>query len=180
MQATISHIVCDAPFVQSTRYDEWKQDMDRLQSADPSVTLDAINGFLTVGFNPLEVTGSLPDLNQLDENIKDIYDGYVRDFHNTLDDPAIKETIKMLEPEDKSIVERFQEGTLQLDSMYAPKLKGILSTLFSGITPVEITKSDLTHLFSRAMTPEEAKAAFCQLVDSSSRGKNHPRIIMTF
>jgi hypothetical protein len=178
--ATISHIVCDAPFVQSTRYDEWKQDMDRLQPADPSVTLDAIKRVPYRGFNPLEVTGSLPDLNQLDENIKDIYDGYVHDFHNTLDDPAIKETIKMLEPEDKSIVERFQEGTLQLDSMYAPKLKGILSTLFSGITPVEITKSDLTHLFSRAMTPEEAKAAFCQLVDSSSRGKNHPRIIMTF
>ena len=86
----------------------------------------------------------------------------------------------MLEPEDKSIVERFQNGQIQLDNMYAPKLRGILTTLYSGITPVEITQSDLTHIFSRAMSPEEAKAAFNQLIENSSRGKNHPRIILKF
>lgn len=179
-EAMICRIVCDAPFVQSTRYDEWEQQMNKLQPLDPNVTLDAVKRNPYRGFNPLESNGILPDLNQLADNIKDIYEGYVQDFHDTLDDPAMKATINMLEPEDKTTVERFQSGQIQLDTTYAPLLKRILTTLFGGITPVEISQSDLSHIFSRAMSPDDAKAAFNELITSRTAGKNHPRVILRF
>jgi len=179
-EATICKMISDAPFVQSTRYDEWQQQMNCLQPADPNVTLDAVKRVPYRGFNPLESNGALPDLNQLSDNIKDIYDGYDKDFHDILEDPSMQSGVEMLEPEDKNIVERFKDGKISLDAMYAPMLKKILSILYRGLTPVEITQSDLARCFSHALSPDDAKAEFNKLIDSRIAGKDNARIIIKF
>ena len=63
---------------------------------------------------------------------------------------------------------------LDVDSM----LKSIISSMYHGLTAVEITQSDLVNCFSRAMSVEDAKAAFNQLVTRLSAGKANPRIIV--
>ena len=174
---TICKMVTDAPFVQSARYDTWRHNMNLLQPSDPQVTLDSIKRTPFRGFNPLEAP-VLPDLNQLAEQIKEIYDSFVKAFNGILEDPAIKSNITILEPDQQSIVNRFMEGQIQLDAMYAPQLKNIISTLYNGLTAVEITSSDLVNCFSRAMSVDDAKSAFNQLITRLSAGKNNPRIII--
>ena len=174
---TICKMVADAPFEQSARYDGWKRNMSLLQPADPQVTLDSIKRTPYRGFNPLEAP-VLPDLNQLAEEIKEIFDSFVTAFQDILEDPAIKKNISILEPEQQSIVNRFISGEVHLDAMYAPQLKNIISALYNGLTAVEITSSDLVNSFSRAMSVDDAKSAFNQLITRLSAGKNNPRIII--
>ena len=174
---TISKIVCDAPFVLSTRFDEWERHMRLLETANPQVTIDAIRRVPFHGFNPKEAQ-ALPDINQLAEDIKEIYNSYVNSFLEILDDPSIADSIEVLDPEQQSIVTRFKNGDIQLDAMYAPQLKSIISSLYHGMTAVEITQSDLVNCFSRAMSVDEAKNAFNELVTRMSSGKANPRIIV--
>ena len=174
---TISQMVCDAPFVLSTRFDEWERNMRRLETANPQVTIDAIRRVPFHGFNPKDAQ-ALPDINQMADDIKDIYAGYVSGFRDILDDPSIANSIDVLDPEQQSIVQRFKSGEIELDAMYAPQLKNIISSMYHGLTAVEITQSDLLSCFSRAMSVEDAKAAFNQLVTRLSAGKANPRIII--
>ena len=111
-------------------------------------------------------------------DIKDIYASYVTGFREILDDPSIASSIDVLDPEQQSIVKRFKDGQIQLDAMYAPQLKSIISSMYHGLTAVEITQSDLVNCFSRAMSVEDAKAAFNQLITRLSAGKANPRIIV--
>lgn len=174
---TICQIVCDAPFVLSTRFDEWERNIKRLEMANPQVNIDAIRRVPFHGFNPKD-TQALPDVNQMTDDIKDIYASYVNSFREILDDPSISSSIEVLDPEQQSIVQRFKEGKIELDAMYAPQLKNIISSMYHGLTAVEITQSDLVSCFSRAMSVEDAKAAFNQLVTRLSAGKANPRIIV--
>lgn len=173
----ICKMVCDAPFVLSTRFDEWEQYMRLLETANPQVTIDAIRRVPFHGFNPKDAR-ALPDINQLADDIKEIYNSYVNSFLEILDDPSVANSIEVLDPEQQSIVTRFKKGEIQLDTIYAPQLKSIISSLYNGITPVEITQSDLINCFSRAMSVEDAKAAFNQLITRLSAGKANPRIII--
>jgi len=174
---TICQIVCDAPFVLSTRFDEWERNMKRLEMANPQVTIDAIRRVPFHGFNPKDAQ-ALPDINQMTDDIKEIYASYVNSFREILDDPSISGSIEVLDPEQQSIVQRFKDGQIELDAMYAPQLKSIISSMYHGLTAVEITQSDLVGCFSRAMSVEDAKAAFNQLVTRLSAGKANPRIIV--
>ena len=115
---------------------------------------------------------------ELAEDIKEIYNSYVNSFLEILDDPSIADSIEVLDPEQQSIVTRFKNGEIQLDAMYAPQLKSIISSLYHGMTAVEITQSDLVNCFSRAMSVDEAKNAFNDLVTRMSSGKANPRIIV--
>lgn len=173
----ICQMVSDAPFVLSTRFDEWERNMRRLEMANPQVTIDAIRRVPFHGFNPREAQ-ALPDINQMTDDIKEIYASYVNSFREILDDPSINGSIDVLDPEQKSIVLRFKAGEIELDGMYAPQLKSSISSLYHGLTAVEITQSDLVNCFSRAMSVEDAKAAFNQLVTRMSAGKANPRIIV--
>lgn len=174
---TISQMVCDAPFVLSTRFDEWERNIRRLETANPKVTIDAIRRTPFHGFNPKDAQ-ALPDINQMADDIKDIYAGYVSGFRDILDDPSIANSIEVLDPEQQSIVKRFKAGEIELDAIYASQLKNIISSMYHGLTAVEITQSDLLSCFSRAMSVEDAKAAFNQLVTRLSAGKANPRIII--
>ena len=174
---TVSKMVCDAPFVLSTRFDEWERFMRSLSMADPHVTIDAIRRVPFHGFNPREAQ-TLPDINQLADDIKEIYASYDKSFHEILDDPSIATGIEVLDPDQQSIISRFKDKKINLDATYAPQLKSIISSLYRGLTAVEITQSDLVNCFSRAMSVDEAKAAFNQLVTRMSAGKSNPRIIV--
>ena len=170
-------MVCDAPFVLSTRFDEWNRNMSHLQLADPHVTIDAIRRVPFHGFNPRDAQ-VLPDINQLADEIKEIYESFAQSFRDTLDDPSIAASIEVLDPEQQDIVKRFKNGQIELDAMYAPQLKSIISSMYQGLTAVEITQADLVNCFSRAMSVEDAIAAFNQLVTRMSAGKSNPRIIV--
>ena len=173
----ICRMVCDAPFVLSAAFDEWQSYADKLQMANPSVTLDAVRRVPFHGFNPLE-TSVLPDINQLAESIKDIYAKFVQAFHETLDDPAIMANIGLLEPAQQTLIKRFKSDDISLDATYAPQLKAIISSLYSGFTAVNITTSDLAACFSRAMNVDDARTAFNDLLNRLTMGKNNPRIIL--
>lgn len=174
---SICQIVCDAPFVLSTRFDEWERNMKRLEQANPQVNIEAIKRVPFHGFNPKD-SQILPDINQLADDIKEIYASYVTSFREILEDPSIASSIDVLDPEQQSIINRFKEGQIELDAMYAPQLKSIISSMYHGLTAVEITQSDLINCFSRAMSVEDAKAAFNQLITRLSAGKANPRIII--
>ena len=174
---TICQMVCDAPFVLSTRFDEWESHIRRLEMANPQVTIEAIRRVPFHGFNPKDAQ-VLPDINQLADDINEIYASYVKGFKEILEDPSIANSIDVLDPEQQSIVHRFQTGEVELDAIYAPQLKNIISSMYHGLTAVEITQSDLVNCFSRAMSVEDAKAAFNQLVTRMSAGKANPRIIV--
>lgn len=171
-------IVCDdirnASFINPTRYDAWLKNMALLKPADPNVSLQSILSIPTApdGFNPTLGNGNLPNLGELKDELNEIYSEYENQFHEALEDPTTKKNRDMLSETEKTTIQQFTDGEIQLNHQYARPLIEIITKLQKSFTKVEIGHDDMVKIFSKPMTKQQAIDALSAYIDSQSHGHN--------
>ncbi len=168
----VCEIVSGASFINPSRYELWKQQLNRLKLANPQVTKQAILSMPTSvdSFNPTVQRTALPDVGQLKDELKDIYDEYLQQFHEALDDPTTSRNRDMLTADEKSLVEHFESGQFTLSRQIARPLMEAIIKLLHNFTKIEITHDDMLRVFSRPMTKQQAIDALAQYIEEKSQG----------
>lgn len=172
-ECLVCHDVHEASFINPALFDSWKQNIDRLRLADPSVTLESIRAVATApdGFSPSAVMPQLPSIGQLADELTDIYNGYLQQFRDALDDPSARRNREMLSADEQSLLQSFEQGSISLTHQYARPLAAVISKMQQHFERIAITHDELAHRFSRPMKVEEAMQAFRALIEEQSRGK---------
>lgn len=168
----VCDIVSDASFVNPMQYDQWKQKSAKLKPADPSVTKQAIMNIPTSadGFNPTIQIGILPSISELEDELDVIFNNYDQQFHDALEDPTTQKNKEMLSDVEKTIIQQFVDGAINLDIQYSRPLLEIIKKLQHSFTRVEIGSAEIAQIFSRPMNKQQALDALAEYIDNKSRG----------
>lgn len=168
----VCDIVSDASFVNPMQYDQWKQKSAKLKPADPSVTKQAIMNIPTSadGFNPTMQIGTLPSIGELEDELDVIFNSYDQQFHDALEDPTTQKNKEMLSDVEKTIIQQFVDGAINLDIQYSRPLLEIIKKLQHSFTRVEIGSAEFAQIFSRPMNKQQALDALAEYIDNKSRG----------
>lgn len=112
----------------------------------------------------------MPELEDLKDELKEIYAEYEQGFHDALEDPTILRNKEMLTQEEKSTIQQFIDGNITLNPQYARILIDIINKLQRSFTKVEINHNEMLKIFSRPMTKQQALDALAAYIDNQSRG----------
>ena len=151
-------IIKNASFINPSRYDNWLR--NAILSVPTSVD----------GFNPAMQKDELPELEDLKDELKEIYAEYEQGFRDVLEDPTILRNKEMLTQEEKSTIQQFIDGNISLNPQYARILIDIINKLQRSFTKVEINHNEMLKIFSRPMTKQQALDALATYIDNQSRG----------
>lgn len=171
------YLVCQdvngAQFINPARFDSWRQRIESLRLADPSVMLESIRSVATApdGFSPAAGVPQLPSIAELDDELTDIYQGYELLFRDALDDPSVQRNREMLSADEQQLLASFQKGNITLTHQYARPLVTVIEKLQHSFHRIDITHDELLSRFSRPMKIEEAVRAFKAIIEEQSRGK---------
>lgn len=177
LKASDNYAVCDivscASFINPSRYDLWKQQLGRLKLANPQVTKQAILSMPTSvdSFNPTIQRNQLPNVSELKDELESIYDDYVALFRDALEDPTTHRNRDLLNNEEKSWVEQFENNKITLNRQSARPLIEAITKLQRNFTKIEISHDDMLRIFSRPMTKQQAIDALTQYIEEKSYGK---------
>ena len=165
-------IIKNASFINPSRYDNWLRKMNLLKVVNSLVNKNAILSVPTSvdGFNPAMQKDELPELEDLKNELKEIYAEYEQGFHDALEDPTILRNKEMLTQEEKSTIQQFIDGNISLNPQYARILIDIINKLQRSFTKVEINHNEMLRIFSRPMTKQQALDALATYIDNQSRG----------
>ncbi len=171
-KSTICEIVSEVPFVNPSRYYSWKEKIGRLKPANPNVTKEAILSMPTSvdSFNPAITTGQLPSFGELKDEQEDIFEDFLAQFKEALEDPTTENNRDMLTSDEKSLVEKFGNDTITLDRHTARPLADAIAKLQRSFTKIEITHEDMLRIFSRPMTKQQAIDALTAYIQQKSQG----------
>lgn len=174
----VCNIVSGASFINPSRYDLWKQKLGLLKLANPQVTKQAILSMPTSvdSFNPTIQRSQLPNVSELKDELETIYDDYVAQFRDALEDPTTRRNRDLLNNEEKSWVEQFENNQITLNRQSARPLIEAITKLQRNFTKIEITHDDMLRIFSRPMTKQQAIDALTQYIEDKSRGKRQEDI----
>lgn len=168
----VCEIVSGASFINPSRYSLWKQDLNRMKLANPQVTKQAILSMPTSvdSFNPTVQHTQLPDVGELKEELNSIYEDYVTQCHDALEDPTTQRNRDLLNNEEKSWVEQFEKNQIMLNRQSARPLIEAITKLQHNFTKIEISHDDMLRIFSRPMTKQQAIDALTKYIEEKSYG----------
>ncbi len=168
----ICDIVCNASFINPSRYDNWLRKMNLLQVVNPNVNRNAILSMPTSvdGFNPTVNREALPSLSELQDELNEIFVEFEQSFHEALEDPTTFKNRELLNDEEKATIDQFNSGVIELNQQYARILIDIISKLQKSFTKIEIGHDEMMKIFSRPMTKQQALDALASYIDKQSRG----------
>lgn len=168
----ICEIVSEASFINPSRYELWKQNLAMLKLANPQVTKQAILSMPTSidSFNPTVQRSQLPDVGELKEELNDIYENYVNEFSEALEDPTTHRNRELLNADEKSLIEQFESEQIKLNRQFARPLIEIINKLQRNFTKIEISHDDMLRIFSRPMTKQQAIDALTEYIEQKSTG----------
>jgi len=95
-------------------------------------------------------------------------------------DPSIKANLEVLDVVSRKLVEGFRDNMVDLEPDNAAKLRKLLSELSKGFEKVELGVRDLSKIFHKPMTIEEAREAFDQFLNEASAGKERAKVRIVF
>ena len=127
-------------------------------------------------FNPTIQRSQLPNVSELKDELETIYDDYVAQFRDALEDPTTRRNRDLLNNEEKSWVEQFENNQITLNRQSARPLIEAITKLQRNFTKIEITHDDMLRIFSRPMTKQQAIDALTQYIEDKSRGKRQEDI----
>ncbi|WP_106830576.1 DUF6079 family protein [Parabacteroides pacaensis] len=168
--------VCDdvhqASFINPSRYVQWLRNVNLLKLANPNVTKQTILSMPTApdGFNPTVQRERLPEISKLQDELEEIYNEYIQQFHDALEDPAIQKNQEMLNTEEKATIQQFTDKIITLDHQYTRPLIDIINKLQRNFMKIEISHDDILRLFSRPMTKHQAIDTLAAYIDQKSQG----------
>lgn len=76
----------------------------------------------------------------------------------------------MLSHQEKTMIQQFADGVIQLNRQYAHPLIEIITKLQRSFTKIEINHGDMLRIFSKPMTKQQAIEALVEYIESQSRG----------
>lgn len=164
--------VHDATFINPSRFDEWKKRLAQLKIVDSRVSREYLTETPVApdGFNPINAKRDLPKIDELTDELAEIYNDYESQFRETLEDPMIRKNLDVLTAEERSLFQQFADGDIELKRPYVRPLVGIIQKLQKSFTRIEISHNDMLRIFSRPMTKDQAIAAFTEYINEKSRG----------
>ena len=175
---SVCEIVSGASFINPAQYEQWKQKLNRLKLANPQVTKQSILYAPTSvdSFNPTTQRSHLPVVGALKDELKGIYEEYVKQFHDAMEEPMTRQNRDVLNNDEKSLVEQFENNQISLNRQFARPLMEAIGKLQRNFTKIEITHDDMLRIFSRPMTKQQAIDALTQYIEEKSYGKRQEDI----
>ena len=176
LKATVAYSVCEivsgASFINPAQYEQWKLKLNRLKLANPQVTKQSILYAPTSvdSFNPTTQCSQLPEVGALKNELNDIYEEYVRQFHDALEDPTTQRNRDLLNNEEKSWIEQFENNQISLNRHAVRPLMEAIQKLQRNFTKIEISHEDMLRIFSRPMTKQQAIDALTEYIEEKSYG----------
>lgn len=104
-------------------------------------------------------------LKNLEEQLPIIYERWMDTMLTSLNDPSVKESIELLQPNQKELVKQFMQ-TGELPIPLDIRLVQAINDLFKGFNKVEITINDLEKMMANGspLTVEELRKRFDELI----------------
>ena len=159
------------------QYESLLRKIDKLEPANENVNKDTILHTPYQDFNPMDYIGQpILEITDLQRDLKELYVQWVLTLKDTMDDPAVKSNLGLLDAPTRELLQDFKNGNVTLGQHNASKISQALTDLYKGLDKVELTTDSLKATFSKPMTPEEAIAAFKAYIDMVSRGKDRDKI----
>ena len=168
----VCEIVSTATFINPSRYELWKKNLYRIKLANPQVNKQAIMSMPTSidSFNPTIQRTQLPNISELKDELNNIYDDYVSQFHEALEDPTTQRNRDMLNNTEKSLIDQFEQKQITLNRQFARPLMEAVNKLQRNFTKIELSHDDMLRIFSRPMTKQQAIDALTNYIEDKSRG----------
>lgn len=120
-------------------------------------------------------------LKNLEEQLPIIYERWMDTMLTSLNDPSVKESIELLQPNQKELVKQFMQ-TGELPIPLDIRLVQAINDLFKGFNKVEITINDLEKMMANGspLTVEELRKRFDELISHvvGSNATNQVRITL--
>lgn len=162
----------------ATRLQPWLADIESLKPANTPSREQILATPFHDGFDPRKYAGkNLPDLMMLRNRLGYIYEFADCEYHTLLKDEQLLSNVSELNKSEKKFLKEFDSKTLNTSEF--PMLRQVVDKLSQVIERKELSKSDILNIFSRPLSPSEAKKEFSKLVDSISRsGSDNIRIIL--
>lgn len=170
--------VCDevrqTPFINPSRYDVWLRKLALLKPVDSRVTSGWMNETPVApdAFNPVNSTGLLPRVDELTDELDDIYNEYATSFLDALNDPSVKSNFDLLTDEERITAEQYREGKITLKQPYVKQLASIIQKLQRNFRRIEIARDDLLGIFSRPMTKKQIISKFTEYINKADNDEN--------
>lgn len=173
----ICDVLLNADFLPTMEYRDWRNRLERLQPADPSVTLELIKTAPYQDFNPVEYWNTQPaNVKELKQELATIEAELEEKLRETLDDPMVKKNLTLLDSRKAALLKDFKEGNIRLEKSNVQTIKEAIGVLQKGLEKVELSTESLRTTFNKALTPDEAIEAFKTYIDQISRGKEREKI----
>ncbi len=177
----ICDIIKDSVFITVTEYENWKNSITALREADTSLTKAKLLIEPYQDFNPREYYDK-PNYNihQLEEQLDSILEKWTTTMRSVFKDPSVQENMDILKPDDRSLVEDFRNGEIELTAENSSKVRDLMAQFAQGIDKVEITMDDIRKQLNKPLTPQETIDALTSYIDHLCIGKerNKVRIIL--
>lgn len=176
-QYKVCELVRDADFINPSRFESLKNNLSKIHLANPRINEQAVKESPFIGFDPHSAVGvTIPNVDDLKNELDDIFNSYDIAFKEILDDPSVKRNIEVLNDVEKDVITRYINGGITLDTTYTPQIKSIIAKLHRGFTKVEITTERMLQIFNRPMTPEEAIEAFKRHINEQLTGRDRSNV----
>jgi hypothetical protein len=177
----VCDVIKDVEFISRTEYENWVNRIGSLKEADHSLTKARVVEEPYHGFNPREFYDkSTYTIRDLKDQLDTILEKWVGAMRAIFKDPSIKANLEVLDAGSRKLVEDFRDGRVELDPENATKLRKLLSELSKGFEKVELGVQDLSKIFHKPMTIEEARDAFDRFLNEASTGKERAKVRIVF
>lgn len=160
------------------RLQPWLNDINSLKPANTPSLQQVLATPFHDGFDPRPFEGKqLPDLGELRQHLADIFDFANDEYHHLLQDPTLAGNVSELKKSEKKFFDEF--GSKTLNTAEFPMLRQVVDKLSQVIDRKEISAERLRDIFTRPLSPREAKREFEKLINEiAPSGSDNIRIIL--
>lgn len=153
----------DTHFRISDKLQPWLNDINSLAPANtPSLEQILATPFHD-RFDPRVHSGKkLPDLEELHQRLGEMFEFADEEYHKLLEDPQLKANVSELNRLEKKLFNEF--GSKNLITTDYHLLRQVVDKLSQVIERKELSKKAIQEIFTRPLSPSEAKREFAKLI----------------
>lgn len=177
-QKHICDILKDIFILNCSEYNTWCNTLLSLKEGDANISLTKIKEVPYHNFNPRESSGiPMATINQLAQKLDEIVQEWCNTIKNTINDPTISaRNFNMLSAEKRILANNLKNGTVEINEHNAKEIRDIVNDLAKGFDVIELSLKDISSLFIKPFTMEEASESFNEFLKGKARGRQHDRI----
>ena len=173
----ICEIIKDITILTTTDFNNWRNTVTSLKEVDPDLTKEKIKQNPYHDFNPRENYDKVKySVRDLEDKLDEIYDNWLQAMKATFNDPESKQTISMLDDDQKALAKAFASGKADITVDNAKTIRDIINSISNGFEKVELSSNDFAKIFCKPMNIDEAKAAFEKYLEEQCQGKEADKI----